>query len=622
MTVEMTRLCRSAAVAALLCSTVPAQSAASALQVADVNAGQSHCARFPEVRQALVIGNSLYLHTSVLNNPSNDSVDIAASLRELCFEVSLVNDVDLLSFERELREFREKARDADLALVFYAGHGIEIGGRNYLIPVDAELKQDLDVDWEAIALDRVLRSTAGAGRQIVILDACRDNPLARSMQRSVLSRGSLGSGLAPPGTIDNQLVAFAASAGNTAADGRGRNSPYSEALLQHLREPGLEINLLFGKVRDTVRATTEAQQVPGFYNQLPGEPYYLNPGFAVPAVSEPETAAVEATAVNAATAVPADAPVGRVLESVVKGQMPLDCNYCPQLTIVPPGLFLMGAAASDLGREEDEGPLHLVTIPEPLAVGVYEVTFSEWDACVDRGRCRHRPGDQGWGRSQRPVINVSWIDAQAYVEWLSEETGERYRLLSEAEWEYVARAGSGAAQYWSEQSAPVCMYANAADASSRSSSIRWPEDWTFQACGDGFAVTAPTGSFSSNRFGLRDTLGNVWEWTQDCWNERHSREPTDSRSRETGDCGKRVVRGAAWNSQPVDLRASVRDGIPANTRANNLGFRVVRTLERPEADASDSAVSGGSIREASSDSAPGPTPTSSEPDRQRSEPHD
>lgn len=589
---------RFGAVAALLCLMVPVQSAPSALQVADLNTGQSHCAGFPEVRQALVIGNSLYVHTSVLNNPGNDSVDIAASLRELCFEVNLMNDLDLINFERELRDFREKARDADLALVFYAGHGIEIAGRNYLIPVDAELRQDVDVEWEAVDLDRVLRATAGAGRQIVILDACRDNPLARSMQRSVLSRGSQGSGLAPPGTIDNQLVAFAASAGNTAADGRGRNSPYSAALLLHLQEPGLEVNLLFSKVRDTVRAATEAQQVPGFYNQLPGEPYYLNPGFAVPAVSELATAVVDPTAVEVAPDAPADAPVGRVSGGLVQEQLLADCSYCPQLTTVPPGLFLMGAAAGDLGREEDEGPLHLVTIAEPLAVGVYEVTFSEWDVCVDRGHCRHRPGDEGWGRSQRPVINVSWSDAQAYVEWLSEETREPYRLLSEAEWEYVARAGTGAAQYWSEQSAPSCEYANAADASSRSSPIRWPEDWTFQACADGFPMTAPTGSFSANRFGLRDTLGNVWEWTQHCWNERHSRNPTDGRSRETGDCGKRVIRGAAWNSQPVHLRASVRDGIPANTRANNLGFRVVRP-----------------IREASSGSAPDPAATSSEPDR-------
>ena len=593
---------------------VPAQSTASALQVADVNVGQSHCAGFPEARRALVIGNSLYAHTVVLDNPGNDSVDIAASLRELCFEVSLVNDLDLLNFESELRAFREKARGADLALVFYAGHGIEIAGRNYLIPVDAQLTRDADVEWEAVDLDRILRATAGAARQIVILDACRDNPLARSMQRSVLSRGSQATGLAPPGTIDNQLVAYAASAGNTAADGHGRNSPYSEALLQHLREPGLEINILFSKVRDTVRAATQLQQVPGFYNSLPGEPYYLNTGFAVSPVSGPATTAVDPTAVEAGPAAPADAPEGRVIEGFDQGRMLFDCSYCPQLTIVPPGSFLMGAAVGDPGREEDEGPLHLVTIPEPLAVGVFEVTFREWDACVDRGGCRHRPGDEGWGRMQRPVINVSWSDAQAYVAWLLEETGEPYRLLSEAEWEYVARAGSGAAVYWSEQSAPSCEYANGADASGRSSSIRWPEDWTFEACTDGFAVTAPGGSLTANRFNLHDMLGNVWEWTSDCWNERYTRQPTDGRSWEIGDCGKRVVRGGAWNSQAVHLRVSVRDGIPANTRTNNLGFRVVRTLERPEADALlEIAVSSGSIGEASSDSAPDPTATSSEP---------
>ena len=607
----------SCAAVALVCSMTPAQSAAQPVPAPDVNGLRSdHCASFSEVRRALVVGNSAYLHTTVLNNPINDSVDIAAALQELCFDVSLVNDLDLLTFEQELRMFRDQARDADLALVFYAGHGIEIAGRNYLIPVDAELARDVDVEWEAVELDRILRATAGATRQIVILDACRDNPLARSMQRSTLSRGSAGVGLAPPGTVDNQLVAYAASAGNTAADGRGRNSPYSAAFLRHLQEPGLEINLLFSKVRDTVRAATEAQQVPGFYNQLPGEPYYLNPGFVVTAPTAPSVRPSIAAVAGASPAAAGDAPDGRAIDSIAWGRMMADCEYCPLLTVVPPGSFVMGAMPGDPGRDDDEGPMHPVTIAEPLAVGVYEVSFREWDACVDGGGCRHRPGDESWGRFDRPVINVNWSDAQAYVEWLSEETGALYRLLSEAEWEYVARAGVGTARYWDEESGQPCEYANSADLAGRSASgFRWPEDWMFATCDDTFPVTAPVGAFSPNRFRLQDVLGNVWEWTQDCWNDRYSRAPDDGSSWESGDCRRRVVRGGAWNTQPLNVRVSVRDGILSNTRTNNLGFRVVRALERPSEAAT---VPDGFSPDASSglvDGAPDPNAPSGEPDR-------
>ena len=527
------------------------------------------CATIGESRSALVIGNRDYVHTAPLANPINDSVDVAAALEDLCFQVTLLNDVDRATFDRALRDFRRQVSQADLALVFYAGHGIEVAGRNYLVPVDAELERDIDVEWEAIDLDQVLRATATAMRQVVILDACRNNPLARSMQRSVMSRGSSGLGLAPPATNDNQLVAYAASAGNTASDGAGRNSPYTRALLQHLREPSLEINILFGKVRDTVRASTEGAQIPGFYNKLPGEPYFLNPGLNI------------STERDRDLAFEADAAVGFV--DYAQGQTVLDCDYCPVLTVVRPGSFVMGAPAGEPDREEDEGPLHEVTIPEPLAVGVFEVTFREWHACVDDGGCRHRPGDEGWGSFDRPVIDVNWSDTHRYLEWLSHKTGFAYRLLSEAEWEYAARAGVGGARYWEGSGTSPCEYANVADGAAKSSrGFRWPEAWTFMDCNDGFDATAPAGSFSPNRFGLYDVLGNVWEWTEDCWNERYVQAPNDGSAWMAGDCGRRVVRGGAWNTQPGQVRVAVRDGVRTGTRSNNLGFRVVRQLAKDE----------------------------------------
>ncbi|MCY4671545.1 MAG: SUMF1/EgtB/PvdO family nonheme iron enzyme [Rhodococcus sp.] len=531
--------------------------------------GRPSCDQFPESRYALVIGNRAYIHTAPLANPINDSADVAAALTDLCFEVTLLNDIDRATFDRALRDFRRDVAQADLAVVFYAGHGIEVGGRNYLVPVDAELERDIDAEWEALDLDQVLRATATATRQVVILDACRNNPLARSMQRSVMSRGTTGLGLAPPATNDNQLVAYAASAGNTASDGAGRNSPYTRALLPHLREPGLEINILFGKVRDTVRTSTEGVQIPGFYNQLPGEPYYLNPGLSLPARQARDLAF--------------EADSGPVLADFVDGRTVMDCDYCPALTIVRPGSYVMGAPAGEANRDEDEGPLHEVTIPDGLAVGTFEVTLREWQACAEEGGCRRRPDDESWGRFDRPVIDVNWSDAQRYVEWLSEQTGFEYRLLTEAEWEYVARAGVGAARYWEGTASTACEYANVADDAARSSGgFLWPETWTFSDCNDGFDATAPVGSFSPNGFGLHDVLGNVWEWTEDCWNDRYVQAPSDGSAWETGDCGRRVVRGGAWNTQPEQVRVAVRDGVRAGTRSNNLGFRVVRRLESEE----------------------------------------
>ena len=242
-----------------------------------------------------------------------------------------------------------------------------------------------------------------------------------------------------------------------------------------------------------------------------------------------------------------------------------DCDACPRMTVVPAGTFTMGSPASEEGRFDDEGPRHSVTIPAPFAVGVYEVTFAEWDACVRAGGCGgYAPADEGWGRGSRPVINVSWDDAQAYLAWLSQQTGARYRLLSEAEWEYVARAGSVTARYWGESESGQCRYANGRDRTA--------------PCPDGHQYTAPVGSFAPNAFGLYDVLGNVWEWTQDCWNASYAGASADGSAWMAGDCGRRVLRGGCWRLDPRHLRSAFRHGGTAGNRFDFDGFRVARTL--------------------------------------------
>ena len=225
-------------------------------------------------RVALVMGNSTYAHIGRLPNPDNDARDLSAALRRLGFEVTTELDADRVELTEALRAFTRQSAGADVSLVFYAGHGIEMDGVNYVVPVDARLERDVDVRFETVTVDDLLVSTSGASLRLVILDACRNNPLARSMQRTAafrrVSSGSFAD-LNEDLLGDETLVAYAAP-GTTAADGRGRNSPYTAALLAHLEQP-LEIGLLFWRVRAQVLASTNGKQRSHEYHSLVGEHY-------------------------------------------------------------------------------------------------------------------------------------------------------------------------------------------------------------------------------------------------------------------------------------------------------------------------------------------------------------
>ena len=231
-------------------------------------------------RVALVVGNSAYRGIGELPNPKNDATDVGMALGRLGFEVTTVIDGDRAGMEEALRTLARRSVGADVVVVFYAGHGMEIDGTNYLVPVDARLERDTDVEYETVDLEQVLRATEGAGLRLVILDACRDNPLAQRMRRvratRSISRGSFGD-LDEQALLDETLVAYAAAGGTTAADGTGRNSPYTAALLEYLEEP-LEISGLFRRVRARVLETTEGRQRPHEYQSLLGDHYLSDPG--------------------------------------------------------------------------------------------------------------------------------------------------------------------------------------------------------------------------------------------------------------------------------------------------------------------------------------------------------
>ena len=284
-------------------------------------------------------------------------------------------------------------------------------------------------------------------------------------------------------------------------------------------------------------------------------------------------------AVVSVTAEEADGRGARQEFTVFVGLPFRDCAECPQLVRVPAGSFMMGAPEEEEGSSSAERPVHQVDFTAPFAIGVHEVTFAQWDACVAAGGCDgHSPVSIGEGatnphmgraRATRPVVEVSWDDAQGYVAWLSAHTGETYRLPSEAEWEYAARAGTQTPFHFGATISTAQANFNGTTA--------YGEGSVGEARGD----TLPVGSFPANAWGLHDVHGNAAEWTQDCygWSRpTYDGAPTDGSAREEGDCAERVVRGGNWADAPRWVRSAWRIAWPANTRIGTIGIRVVREL--------------------------------------------
>lgn len=233
-----------------------------------------------------------------------------------------------------------------------------------------------------------------------------------------------------------------------------------------------------------------------------------------------------------------------------------ECPACPEMVAIPTGAFVMGSPLHERGRNFSESPRREVVVPA-FAISVSEVTNAQWRACLqDKGCGGYEPTYSGSERANYPVISVSWRDARAYAEWLSKKTGATYRLPSEAEWEYAARAGSNTPYWWG-------------DTANRKQASYGP-----------FGQTKPVRSYPANPFGLYDVHGNVWEWTEDCWNNSYVDAPKDGSAWSTGDCEFAPLRGGSWNSLANNLRAANRKRSRRDGRGLNAGFRVARSLER------------------------------------------
>jgi formylglycine-generating enzyme required for sulfatase activity len=591
-------------------------------------------------RVALVIGNAAYRYMPQLINPKNDAADVGASLRDLGFEIVVGTDLDHTGMENALDRFSRMAEGADIAMVYYSGHGMQFNGTNYLLPIEARLDSAANVNkFRLTPLDDVLDTLKSVrGARVLVLDACRTNPVEQDLKRRLAAAtganrdAMLTRGFIIPSAGNGLIIAYSTQANDVANDGTGRNSPFTTAFLQRVATPDVALREMMYRVQEDVFRASGGKQLPELSVSLIGEfklkvaavapplPPALAPRPAppVPAVVSPPIAPPAPPDVTAApcggvtTISLASRCAAPLTATQERGLKPKDsfreCDKCPEMVVVPAGSFTMGSPEGEKDREKDEGPQHRVTIGKPLAVGKFHVTVDQfaafvaatgyaagsfcWDGSMlgqTQGRSWRNPGFQQDG--SHPAVCLSWNDAKAYVNWLKQTTGKDYRLLTEAEFEYVARGSRRPSIFQPDAPAPgiyprysfgddekdLCRFGNGADQSAKST-VRDFGNRTIAPCNDGYAYTSPAGSFAANTFGLYDMQGNAWQWTEDCYHDSYAGAPSDGTAWTAGDCSYHVLRGGSWITPPGDLRAARRIELSDFLRLGINGFRVGRTL--------------------------------------------
>jgi formylglycine-generating enzyme required for sulfatase activity len=502
-------------------------------------------------RVALLIGNADYPDASTpLTTTVGDARTLSEEFRRLDFNVDLEVDVGKSSMRRAIEAFVAKIKPGAVALFYFGGFGLQVARQTYLIPLDARIWSEADVRREGIGVDTVLADMQrkGAKIKIVIVDGSRRNPFERRFRIAPAGLAALN---APVGT----LSLLSAAPGKLVADETGPNSLLVDELLKELRVPNRRAEHVFARARIGVSRASNGKQVPWVASSLVDEFYFGQPSAAAAVAGSPPASPSSAPTPKSSGQIAARAPPGEPTPAGFRpGDVFRDCPDCPQMVVVPAGSFDMGS------KSAHESPLHRVSFARPFAIGRREVTFAEWDACVGANGCKYRDDDRGRGRGERPVMNVSWLDAREYAAWLSRKTGQTYRLPSEAEWEYAARGGTTTAFWWGR------------DVGSGLANCR--------ECNTGVSQqTLPAGSYGPNPFGLYDTAGNVAEWVEDCWNDSYVGAPRDGSVRVTGDCRLRALRGGAFDSQSRYLRSASRFRYDFDVRYIANGFRLVRELQ-------------------------------------------
>jgi formylglycine-generating enzyme required for sulfatase activity len=500
-------------------------------------------------RTALVIGNAAYSEDiGSLKNPGNDATDMAATLRQLGFAVTLVRDANHQRMAEAVEAFSLQLRPGSVGVFYYAGHGAQVGGRNYLIPLGARIMTEAVVPYQAVAAEEVLARMDAAGQgkslNVMILDACRNAPFMRGW-RSPLR------GLAPMQATGGSLVAYATSPGAVTQDGTGRNGTYTRHLLRFMTEPNLLVELMFKQVRLAVEHETNGQQIPWELSSL-RENFAFNPVaggttstpvVSTPGVVTPQRPAQPGTSGGTQVAV-GEYPRPSAAPKTQRNSLGME------FVLIPAGTFQMGA--NDSAAYGDEKPVHTVRITQPYYMGKYEVTHGQWQAVMGNNPSKFT------GDSNRPVENVSWDDVQEFIRRLNaREGGATYRLPTEAEWEYAARAGTTTRWSFGDDASQLGRYV-------------WYD-------GNARGQTHPVGQLQPNPWGLYDMHGNVWEWVQDWYGNYTSSTAVDPAGPSTGSL--RVLRGGGWGSPARICRSALRRGGAPGFRDVYLGVRLLRVAQ-------------------------------------------
>ena len=543
--------------------------------LASVARGQDAAAPESKKRIALVIGNASYA-LSPISTAQADAKAIAELLRNGGFDVVYAENARRIEMELAIKEFSQKLERGATSVVYFSGYAIQNQDRNFLMPIDARISSDADVRSVAIDVDLILDPliVARPSGAVIILDAARKSPwLEKTSGRSV--------GLANLTPIQGIIQAYPSAPGQIVGD--QASSLFANEFIKAAKVPDRTFKEAFRQTRAAVAKVSRNQQVP-WETSVGSVDFSITPraelvasravsslGTADPVelgfwetIKNSDSAAnfqayldayPNGTFAAAARAhlqgMPSNSPA-KPLADVPTNTL-RDCPQCPELVLIPPGSFNMGSTEVF----DFEGPVHQVSIRRAFYLGRYEVTYDEWDACVvDRG-CKYRPDDAGAGRGRRPVTDLDWNDAKAYLAWLSVKTGKTFRLPTESEWEYAARAMTTTSYPWGRSMEKD--RANCAGCTSE------PHNKAIEV-----------GSFKPNAFGVYDMAGNAAEWVEDCWSDGYRGAPADGSAVIKQACGQRVLRGGSFNNDVKYLRSAARFRYDYDVRHPSNGLRVAR----------------------------------------------
>ncbi|WP_407519741.1 SUMF1/EgtB/PvdO family nonheme iron enzyme [Methylobacterium oryzisoli] len=501
-------------------------------------------------RLALLLSNSAYAPGGPDPLGTNRTARLLADeLARLGFETDLAENLGRAQMRQRIDAFTDRIGRGAAVVLFFNGYAIRAGQQSYLVPVGSPIASEAQVRQEGVELDGVLAEIArrGASATIVIIEAARRNPFEERFR-------ALPEGLAAPEMRDGTLAIFSTALDRPPEDGDD-GGLFVRELIRQIATPDLSAEQAFARTRMAVARATGTKRVPFVSSSLLEDFVFASPGIRPRAAPAPTPAPAPAPAPPPAPPAPGPAPVAEAPAGGVPrpGETFQDCGTCPELVVVPPGEFTM------TGEAEFEKPAHRVVIRRPFAIGRHEVTFAQWDACAAAGACKADVDDHGFGRGDRPVIDVSYDEVQAFLRWLSAQARRTYRLPSEAEWEYAARAGSTTPFWWG-------AVAGNGRANCEDCSPAPPRR------------TLPVGSFRPNGFGLYDTAGNAAEWVEDCWNPTYRGAPADGAPWRAGQCQLRVLRGGSFTGRAAAARSGARFRYDRDIRYYANGFRVVRDL--------------------------------------------